>query len=299
MVNPGDEAAARKQTAELRFRASLISSGSMHLAVLVGAIFAPAMWPRPQIMPNVTPVRLIRLPPAAAPVPKVATPEPEAPEPEAPEPEAPEPEPEPLPALVTEPEPIPRTLEQLRRDQEEEKRIDEEEAERLRAEAEARRRAERERQAREKREREERERLEREDAARRAPQKAARRTKKPPQTQSARRSIDFTGTEANQQSFTIENFPFVDYVMRIRDMVASRWSPPTRGAYAKQLRVEVFFRIGRGGQILVQPRAPSTSGDTLYDQAALRAIASAAPFPPLPREYEGQSLGVRFAFVQE
>lgn len=292
MVNPVDEALARKHTAELRFRASLISSGSVHLAVLVGAIFAPTMWPRPQIMPNVTPVRLVRLPPAAAPVPQVATPEPEAPEPE-----APEPEPEPLPALVTEPEPIPRTLEQLRREHEE-KRLEEEEAERLRAEAEARRRAERERQAREKREREERERLEREDAARRAPQEA-RRTKKPPQTQSARRSIDFTGTEANQQSFTIENFPFVDYVLRIRDMVASRWSPPTRGAYAKQLRVEVFFRIGRGGQILAQPRAPSTSGDTLYDQAALRAIASAAPFPPLPREYEGQSLGVRFAFVQE
>ena len=72
-----------------------------------------------------------------------------------------------------------------------------------------------------------------------------------------------------------------------------------RAAADNVRRAEIFFRIDRNGRLVVQPRALAASGDTLFDQAAMRAIAAAAPFPPLPREYEGQTLGVRFAFVQE
>ena len=75
--------------------------------------------------------------------------------------------------------------------------------------------------------------------------------------------------------------------------------PPPRGAYGLERRVEVFFRIDRNGRLAVSPRPTTSSGEALFDQAAMRAVAAAAPFPPLPREYEGQSLGVRFAFVQE
>lgn len=278
-----NDSTAAREADDLRFRGALISSAALHVGLLLVAIVGPMVWPQPPIMPDITPVRLVRLP-AAAPQ---AEPEP-APAPEE-TPPPPEQEPEPIPAVVTEPEPIPRTLAQLR---EEERRAEEEEEARRREEEERRREAEEER-----RRREAEEARRREEEARAQPQTAGRR---PPETQSARRTaIDLTGTEENQTAFTVEDFPFAAYLLRIRDMVAERWSPPPRGAYAAARRVEVFFRIDRNGRLVVQPRALSPSGDTLFDQAAMRAIASAAPFPPLPRQYEGQTLGVRFAFVQE
>ena len=164
------------------------------------------------------------------------------------------------------------------------------EAERQRAEDEARRR----REAEEERKRQE------EEERRKQPQKSTRRGATPPQQQSAQRTgIDLTGAEDDQRGFTVEEFPFAHYLGRIRDLIATRWSPPPRGQFAPQRRAEVFFRIGRDGRLVVQPRMNNASGNTLFDRAAMQAIAQAAPFPPLPREYQGQSLGVGLAFVQE
>ena len=292
MANPVQQAIAVKQEHEQRFRAALISSTGVHLLVLLAVVFGPGLWPQPILTPRITSVRLIRLPP---PEPEPAAPA--APQEEEQQPEPEPQEPEPLPVVTTEPEPIPRSIEELRREQEEKRRrLAEEEDRRQRDEAERRRREEEKR-----KQREEEERKRREEEARRQPQKAARRTTQPPRPrqQSARRTIDFTGTESGQQNITVEEFPFVDYVLRIKDMIGARWEIPARGAYARERRVGVFFRIGRNGRLQVQPRVDTSSGDTLFDQAALRAVASAAPFPPLPREYQGQSLGVRFAFVQE
>ncbi|HEX2480373.1 MAG TPA: TonB C-terminal domain-containing protein [Methylomirabilota bacterium] len=39
-----------------------------------------------------------------------------------------------------------------------------------------------------------------------------------------------------------------------------------------------------------------SSGNELYDQAALRAVVGSTPFPPLPREFPGQYLQVNFGF---
>jgi TonB family protein len=39
-----------------------------------------------------------------------------------------------------------------------------------------------------------------------------------------------------------------------------------------------------------------TSGNTFYDQAAVRAILEASPFPPLPEEWTRPSLRVMFRF---
>lgn len=291
MTNVTTEAV--RQASEQRFRAAMISSASLHVGMLLAMVVVPMLVPRPIIMPDVIPVRLLQVAAAAAaqPVPR------QEPEPaEAPPPE-PDVEPEPLPAVVSEPEPLPRSIADLQREREAEQqrqRDAEDEARRLREEeADKKRREEADRNR-----REEEERKRREEEARRQPQKAARRSA--PETQTARRqAIDLTGTEESQTSFTVEDFPFAAYLMRIRDMVAERWSPPPRGAYALERRVEIFFRIDRNGRLAVSPRPMAASGDTLFDQAAMRAVAAAAPFPPLPREYEGQTLGVRFAFVQE
>lgn len=261
---------------EQRFRAALISSTAIHVFVLLASWLVPQLWPRPVIMPDITPVRVVQLP-AAEPAAVDAPAEQPPPEPE---------EPEPLPSVTTEAEPIPRSIEDLRRQEElEEERRRQEELERQRAE--------------ERRRREEEERRRREEEERRAQPQRASRSDSEARPQSARRSeIAFTGTEADQQSFTVEEFPFAWYVARIRDLVARHWDPPTRGAHSLRLEADVFFRIGRDGRIVLGPELLESSGRRVFDQAALRAIA-AADLPPLPREYEGNTLGVRFAFIEE
>ncbi len=265
---------ARRVEFEQRFRASVVASLAVHVGVLLASIVWPALLSTRPLSPTVLPVSVVQLPqrpPAPA---EAAAPPAEA---------AAEPAP-----VVTRPEPVPRTLEQLRRARDEARRLRQEEAERQRREAEQRR--QREEQERRRREEEE---------ARRRPQKAARRDSSPAPQRAARQEISFTGTESGQRGFTVEEFPFSYYVLRIRDLVGERWDPPPRGAFGRERRASVFFRIDRSGRLAVPPRIETGSGDTLFDQAALRAIASAAPFPPLPREYQGQSLGVRFAFIQE
>lgn len=290
---------------EQRFRASLIGSVAAHLATAVVLVFAPMLLPRTVVMPNILPVQVL---PAARSEPQPPEPEPvlEEPEPVVEEPES-EVEPEETPAEPEpDPEPAGPTPEEIRR-AEQQRQIELQRAEQERqrqAEIERQRAAEEERRRREeeaeRRRRAEQERLRREEEARRQPQSAGRRPQPEPERQQARREgIDVTGTEENQTSFTVEDFPFAAYLLTIRDMVGARWDPPPRGEFAPELRAEVFFRIGRDGRLIINPRIlDDGSGNTIYDQAAMRAIASAAPFPPLPREYEGTSLGVRFAFYQ-
>lgn len=289
---------------EQRFRGSLITSLAVHVLTAAVLVFGPMILPRTIVMPDIMPVSL--LPSTPAPPPAAAEEEPPPAEPEA-EPET-EPEPEPpveAPPQVTESEPVTRSVEDIRREQQEAERQIRLEQERQRQreeellrqqqeEAERRRQEEADR-----RRREEEERLRREEEARAAPQSAGRRPDPATQQSARRQAIDLTGTDENQTSFTVEDFPFAAYLLTIRDLVGNRWNPPERGQFAPSLRAEVFFRIGRDGRLTVTPRILDGSGNTIFDQAAMRAIASAAPFPPLPREYEGTSLGVRFAFVQE
>ena len=292
--------AAVAEADDQRLRSSLILSCVFHASVLVLVVLGPVLLPTDIVVPQIMQVQLLSAE-SRAPEPLPLRPQPPVPQPEADPPaEDPLPEPEPAQSVETEPEPISRSIEEIRLEQQRE-RERELEAERVRAEeAEKRRRDEaerrrREEEARQRREEEERER--REEEERQAPQVASRRkTPDPtPERQTARRSgIDFTGTEANQSGFTVEDFPFSDYVHRIRDMVGLRWE-----ATIGKREAAVFFRIGRSGQLAVRPQVVQGSRDNVFDQAALRAVLAAAPFPPLPAEYRGQSLGVRFAFRQE
>ena len=277
------EVLAARELPDLRFRSAMITSAALHTTVLLILLLAPLWLPSEVLMPDFIPVQLVAMPATAAePVTE-------------PVPEMPEPEPEPAAVLVTEPEPVPDTLEALRREREAE-----EEAERLREEeeAEARRRA-----AEERRRREEEERLRAEEEARRQPQ-AARRSSQSEQpavqAQTAQRdgSIGVMGAEETA-GVTVEDFQFNYYLQLLLDRIATYWEPPTRGPYAQQIAATVYFRIDRSGRLVVGPEIRSGSGNSLFDQAATRAISSSSPLPPLPQAYEGRSLGVHLVFKQQ
>jgi TonB family protein len=75
--------------------------------------------------------------------------------------------------------------------------------------------------------------------------------------------------------------------------IKSMWRNPVR---TTTLQVTVVFRIQRAGQVTgAEIEVPS--GNSLYDQAALRAVLSASPLPALPTHYAGNDLTVHLNFV--
>lgn len=95
-------------------------------------------------------------------------------------------------------------------------------------------------------------------------------------------------------SLDVSDFPFTYYLRQIQQKVSEKWVHPARTA-ERGLRVLVLFEISRDGQIAT-PEVEKSSGNILYDQSALRAVMEAAPFPPLPQEFQAQSLRVHFGF---
>jgi len=94
----------------------------------------------------------------------------------------------------------------------------------------------------------------------------------------------------------LSNFPFTYYLQIIIDRVSSNWftslvDPGLRGTF----QTTVFFKILRTGRISGL-KIEESSGVRSLDLSALRAIQSAEPFPPLPREYEDEYLGIHLIF---
>ena len=46
-------------------------------------------------------------------------------------------------------------------------------------------------------------------------------------------------------------------------------------------------------------RDETSSGNEYFDRSAVRAVKSASPFPPLPRGFQDEFLGIHFTFVQK
>jgi protein TonB len=95
---------------------------------------------------------------------------------------------------------------------------------------------------------------------------------------------------------TDEVFPFDYYLATVRNNVARRWRPKQLGFRGQAERsCVVHFVIGRGGQVS-QVVLVRSSGVSLYDREALRAV-KASRMPPLPAKFASPSLGVTFTFT--
>jgi TonB family protein len=99
----------------------------------------------------------------------------------------------------------------------------------------------------------------------------------------------------------IQGVDFKPYVARIHQIVQSSWKPlipkEVEAPVFKTGEVVICFKIlpnGRlvdGGMVL-----EGRSGDTALDRAAWGAITTSV-FPPLPAEFKGPHLEVRFHFM--
>jgi TonB family protein len=97
------------------------------------------------------------------------------------------------------------------------------------------------------------------------------------------------GTTAFGSRIGVDNpdFTYGYYLDRLLSLIDAQWQRPNMG----EVRAVIHFEIARDGSIS-DLRVAETSGYNAFDFAALRAVQSAAPFPPLPRGYRNESLGV-------
>jgi TonB family protein len=84
------------------------------------------------------------------------------------------------------------------------------------------------------------------------------------------------------------DFTYAYYLDRMLSLIDAQWARPSMGSGVKAV---IFFRIGRDGS-MTDLQVEQSSGYNSFDLAALRAVQNAAPFPPLPRAYKNEDLGV-------
>lgn len=89
---------------------------------------------------------------------------------------------------------------------------------------------------------------------------------------------------------TLDNpdFTYDYYLAQLVSRIDQSWTRPPVGS---GVRAVVSFHIQRDGSI-TDLDVRETSGIEVFDLSALRAVQNAAPFPPLPRAYTHDSLGV-------
>ncbi len=96
--------------------------------------------------------------------------------------------------------------------------------------------------------------------------------------------------------FGVSGFPFTYYLQIISDRITANWfSSLVDPGVSGQFQTQVGFRIYRNGQV-ADLKVEVASGVEAFDLSAQRAIQSAAPFPPLPSEYDGQFLVIHLIF---
>lgn len=87
------------------------------------------------------------------------------------------------------------------------------------------------------------------------------------------------------------DFPFAWYLRQVQSKIGEKWDAQARDGSQPQ----VVFEIARDGKVNGL-KVEKTSGNPLYDHAALRAITEAAPFPPLPDDFKESLLRVHLGF---
>ncbi len=92
---------------------------------------------------------------------------------------------------------------------------------------------------------------------------------------------------------------FGPYLARITQVVRSNWMnllpPSVYPPILKQGKLSIQFVILKDGKVAGM-ELHATSGDVALDRAAWASITASNPFPPLPKEFPGQVLGLRFYY---
>ncbi|HUI68134.1 MAG TPA: TonB C-terminal domain-containing protein [Nitrospirota bacterium] len=102
-------------------------------------------------------------------------------------------------------------------------------------------------------------------------------------------SVSGGGSESGVTVATAQpDFKFQYYINAVREKIGQQWRPPPD---VKDAKARVTFTVNRSGWVgEVNLDAEHSTGTFGFKQAAVRAIRSSNPFPPLPEDFAKQSL---------
>ncbi len=104
-----------------------------------------------------------------------------------------------------------------------------------------------------------------------------------------------TGGGSPFQGATIDNvsFDYPYWFTQAFNKIAGNWRNPV--PYEGTLVCAVYFQVIRSGRV-VKLDVDTPSGVSAFDKACLLAIERSAPFPPLPREFRDEIIGITVPF---
>jgi TonB family protein len=100
-----------------------------------------------------------------------------------------------------------------------------------------------------------------------------------------------TGSAAGQGALTLDvsDFPYAWWVRAAIAKVQDQWQRQNQFSEPPQ-KPQLLVEVQRDGSIARIPMIEKSSGNTMYDQAAVRAVMAASPLPKLPDEWTGGSV---------
>ena len=100
------------------------------------------------------------------------------------------------------------------------------------------------------------------------------------------------GSPQGSGAVTVDvDFPYAWYIQAIHRKISQNWDGEAREGSQPVIVFEIA-RNGQVGRVLVE----KTSGNPLYDQAAVRAIHNSTPFPQLPADFKAPMIRVHLSF---
>jgi TonB family protein len=89
----------------------------------------------------------------------------------------------------------------------------------------------------------------------------------------------------NTVSLDTQDSPYDHYVVRVKERISNHWSYPDEAYRINADGTAIIrFSIDRSG-VLAGAQVIDSSGNTFLDNASIQAVLSAAPFEPLPEDF--------------
>lgn len=91
-------------------------------------------------------------------------------------------------------------------------------------------------------------------------------------------------------------FKFPSYLQNMENKISGQWLPPALTLQGEGVGAIIQFSVRKDGTI-ESVEVEQSSGNSFFDQAAMRAVYGAHPLPPLPEGLNEEQLKVHFSFT--
>ncbi len=85
---------------------------------------------------------------------------------------------------------------------------------------------------------------------------------------------------------------FAEYMQNVNEKLQKNWTPPD---FLEEAHTRILFKLNRDGDIYAASIIES-SGDKIYDEAAINALKKSMPFDKFPQNSTRETLAINYSF---